>query len=34
LGNIAVTEEYQLENIGAKIISDFGRIDYMVGKML
>ena len=27
-GNIAVTEEYQLENIGAKLIGEFGRIDY------
>ena len=27
-GNIAVTEEYQIENIGAKLIGEFGRIDY------
>ncbi len=30
-GNIAVTEEYQLENIGAKLIGEFGRIDYDEG---
>ena len=27
-GNIAVKEEYQIENIGAKLIGEFGRIDY------
>lgn len=27
-GNIAVTEQYQIENIGAKLIGEFGRIDY------
>ena len=27
-GNIAVTEDYQLANIGAKIDGEFGRIDY------
>lgn len=27
-GNIAVKEEYQLENIGAKLIGEFGRVDY------
>lgn len=27
-GNIAVTEHYQIENIGAKLIGEFGRIDY------
>ena len=30
-GNIAVTEEYQIENIGAKLIGEFGRIDYDEG---
>ena len=27
-GNIAVTEDYQIENIGAKLDGEFGRIDY------
>jgi oligosaccharyltransferase complex subunit alpha (ribophorin I) len=27
-GNIAVTEDYQMENIGAKLDGEFGRIDY------
>ena len=27
-GNIAITEEYQIENVGAKLIGEFGRIDY------
>ena len=27
-GNIAVKEEYQVQNIGAKLIGEFGRIDY------
>ena len=31
-GNIAVTEEYQIENIGAKLIGEFGRIDYDDGR--
>ena len=31
-GNIAVTEEYQLENIGAKLIGEFGRVDYDDGR--
>ena len=26
-GNIAVTEDYQMENIGAKLDGEFGRID-------
>ena len=30
-GNIAVTEEYQIENIGATLIGEFGRIDYDEG---
>ena len=30
-GNIAVKEEYQIENIGAKLIGEFGRIDYDEG---
>ena len=30
-GNIAVTEEYQIENIGAKLTGEFGRIDYDEG---
>ena len=30
-GNIAVQEEYQIENIGAKLIGEFGRIDYDEG---
>jgi oligosaccharyltransferase complex subunit alpha (ribophorin I) len=31
-GNIAVTEEYQIENIGAKLIGEFGRVDYDDGR--
>jgi len=31
-GNIAVTEEYQIENIGPKLIGEFGRIDYDEGR--
>ena len=27
-GNIAVEEKYQLENIGAKLDGEFGRVDY------
>jgi len=27
-GNIAVEEKYQIENIGAKLDGEFGRVDY------
>jgi oligosaccharyltransferase complex subunit alpha (ribophorin I) len=27
-GNIAVEEKYQIENIGAKLVGEFGRVDY------
>lgn len=27
-GNIAVEEKYQMENIGAKLDGEFGRVDY------
>lgn len=27
-GNIAVEERYQIENVGAKLIGEFGRVDY------
>ena len=30
-GNIAVTEEYQIENIGAKLIGEFGRFHLFLG---
>ena len=30
-GNIAVTEEYKLENVGAVLEGEFGRVDYLEG---